>query len=104
MAYVAPASPGDHLPEEAAGVVRERTRIEPVAGIVLGSGLGDGLAGFEEEAAFAFTDLPGFPPATAPSHLGRLELGRLREIPVALFRGRLHFYEGNPMTVAALPV
>src|SRR2546428_14048461 len=102
MAYVAPASPGDHLPEEAAGVVRERTRIEPVAGIELGSGLGDGLAGFEEEAAFAFTDLPGFPPATAPNHFRPLQHRRPRELPARLLPWRWRVHARDPVTVSAL--
>jgi purine-nucleoside phosphorylase len=97
-------SPGDRLGEEAAGVVRERSSLEPRVAVILGSGLGavvDGMTGVE---AFAFTDLPGFPAPTVPGHAGRLVLGNLDGVPIAAFQGRIHFYEGNEMSRCALPV
>jgi len=55
--------PGDDLPERAAKVVRAGSALVPRIGLVLGSGLGPALGdAFQEEVAFAFTDLPGFPP------------------------------------------
>ena len=96
--------PGDLLAEEAAGVIRERTDLEPVAGIVLGSGLGAALDGIDEEAAFSYEGLPGFPVTSVPGHTGRLVLGRFAGVPIAAFLGRIHYYEGHPMTLAAMPV
>ncbi|HEX6844966.1 MAG TPA: purine-nucleoside phosphorylase [Actinomycetota bacterium] len=95
--------PGDDLAARGAAVVRERTDFVPAVGIVLGSGLGPAL-GEEllEEASFAFTDLPGFPPPGVPGHAGRLLLGRLAGVPVAAFSGRVHFYEGHGMDAPAL--
>ena len=70
---------------------------------MLGSGLGPALGdALEEEASFAFTDLPGFPPPGVPGHAGRLVLGRLAGVPVAAFFGRVHYYEGHGMDVPAL--
>ena len=57
---------------------------------------------FQEEAGFAFTDLPGFPPPGVPGHAGRFALGHLAGVPVASFFGRVHFYEGHGMDVPAL--
>ena len=95
--------PGDDLPARAAAVVRRATDLVPLAGIVLGSGFGPALGDeLEEEASFAFTDLPGFPPPGVPGHAGRLVLGRLAGVPVAASFGRVHFYEGHGMDVAAL--
>lgn len=95
--------PGDDLPERAAAVVRARTDLVPRAGVVLGSGLGPALGdALEEDASFAFTDLPGFPPPGVPGHAGRLVLGRLEGVPVAAYFGRVHFYEGHGMDVPAL--
>jgi purine-nucleoside phosphorylase len=97
-------SPGDRLGEETAGVVRERSSLEPRVAVILGSGLGavvDGMTGVE---TFAFTDLPGFPAPTVPGHAGRLVLGNLDGVPIAAFQGRIHFYEGNEMSRCALPV
>ena len=61
-----------------------------------GSGPRSGDA-LEEDASFAFTELPGFPPPGVPGHAGRLVLGRLAGVPVAAFFGRVHFYEGHGM-------
>jgi purine-nucleoside phosphorylase len=96
--------PGDTAAEEAVTVIRDRSGLEPAAGIVLGSGLGDALSRLEEEAAFSYEELPGFPAPTVPGHTGALVLGRLEGVPVAVFLGRIHYYEGHPMTLCSLPV
>lgn len=96
-------SPGDGLAEAAVEAIRARTALEPDVGIVLGSGLGQVAEDLSEEASFAFADIPGFPEPTVPGHSGRLKLGELAGVPVAVFRGRFHFYEGNEMSVCALP-
>lgn len=96
--------PEDRLADEAVAAIRRRTSFEPAVGIVLGSGLGGAVGDLREEASFAFDELPGFPQPTVPGHSGRLLLGELAGAPVAVFRGRIHYYEGNPMPVCALPV
>ena len=97
-------SPGDRLGNEAAGVVRERSSLEPRVAVILGSGLGAVVDGMQDVEAFAFTDLPGFPAPTVPGHAGRLALGHLDGVPIAAFQGRIHFYEGNDLARCALPV
>jgi purine-nucleoside phosphorylase len=95
--------PGDDLPQQALAEIRTRTRLVPDAGVVLGSGLGPALGGaLVEEASFEFTQLPGFPPPGVPGHAGRVVLGRLADVPVVAFLGRVHYYEGHGMDVPAL--
>lgn len=96
--------PADGLADAAAEAVRARTSFSPRVAIVLGSGLGAALDGIEEEASFGFDELPGFPSPTVPGHAGRLVLGHLSGVPVAAFRGRIHFYEGHELSTCALPV
>lgn len=84
--------------------VRERTDLVPRVGIVLGSGLGALAADVEDPVAIPFADLPGWPAATAPGHVGRLILGRLDGVPVVLLHGRLHVYEGNDAGLVVQPV
>ena len=96
--------PGDAFADQAAELVRERTAFEPQVVIVLGSGLGAAAANLREEASFSFEELPGFPRPTVPGHAGRLALGELAGVPVAVFRGRIHFYEGNDLSTCALPI
>lgn len=97
-------SPGDRLAEEAAGVIRERTSLVPSVGVILGSGLGGAVEGMSEAETFAYTDLPGFPAPSVPGHAGALSLGMLDGVPIAAFRGRIHFYEGHDLTRCSLPV
>jgi inosine/guanosine/xanthosine phosphorylase family protein len=98
-------SPGDRLAEEAAGVVRERTSLVPRLAMILGSGLGGVVDGMTDAEVFAFgDDLPGFPEPSVPGHAGRLALGRFAGVPIAAFRGRIHFYEGHDLARCALPV
>jgi purine-nucleoside phosphorylase len=96
--------PGDALADDAAEVVRSRTAFVPQVAIVLGSGLDGAVQDLREESSFAFDDLPGFPRPTVRGHVGRLSFGELGGVPVAVFRGRIHFYEGNELSVCALPV
>lgn len=84
--------------------VRRRTTLIPRAGIVLGSGLGSLAGDLEDPVAIPFADLPGWPAATAPGHVGRLVLGRLGGVPVVMLQGRFHMYEGNDPGLVVQPV
>jgi purine-nucleoside phosphorylase len=84
--------------------VRARSDLVPKVGIVLGSGLGDLADDLADAVAIPFAELPGWPAATAPGHLGRLLLGRLGGTPVAMLQGRFHVYEGNDPGLVVQPV
>ncbi len=85
-------------------VVRQRSDLVPRVGMVLGSGLGNLADELSEPTAIPFADLPGWPVATAPGHVGRLLLGRLAGVPVAALQGRFHLYEGNAPGLVVQPV
>src|SRR6185503_16957749 len=84
--------------------VRARSNLVPRAGIVLGSGLGSLADDLADVVAVPFVDLPGWPAATAPGHVGRLLLGHLDGVPVVMLQGRLHMYEGNDPGLVVQPV
>ena len=84
--------------------IREATDLKPRVGMVLGSGLG-GLADSLESAVSLATDqLPGWPRSTVEGHAGRVVLGLLEGIPVCVLQGRVHYYEGHPMSRIGLPI
>jgi len=84
--------------------VRSRSPLVPRLGIVLGSGLGGLADSLAEPVAVPFAELPGWPAATAPGHVGRLLLGHLDGIPVVMLQGRLHLYEGHDPGLVVQPV
>jgi inosine/guanosine/xanthosine phosphorylase family protein len=84
--------------------VRARSSLVPRIGIVLGSGLGGLADDLEDAVAIPFANLPGWPAATAPGHVGRLLLGRLDGTPVVALQGRFHLYEGNDPGLVVQPV
>jgi purine-nucleoside phosphorylase len=85
-------------------VVRARTSLVPLVGIVLGSGLGGLADQLTDLVAVPFNELPGWPAASAPGHAGRLLLGQLDGVPVVCLQGRLHLYEGNSERLVVEPV
>jgi purine-nucleoside phosphorylase len=82
---------------ELADLIRARAGAAPPAiGLVLGSGLGH-LAEEIEGTAIPYADLPGFPQAGVSGHNPKLVIGNLEGLRVAVFGGRVHYYEhGNP--------
>jgi len=73
-------------------------------GIVLGSGLGDLAAQVEDAHSIPFGDIQGLAQSTAPSHAGRLILGRYADSDVIMCEGRLHLYEGHSSMDVVMPV
>lgn len=93
----------DHV-EEAAAAIRQAARIEPLIGIILGSGLSALADAVEDPVSIDFQDIPHFPVSTILGHKGRLVLGMLQGLPVAVMQGRVHYYEGYSMQQVTLPV
>ncbi len=102
----APITPADQPARLDAleAAVRARSDLVPRVGIVLGSGLGGLADDLVDSVAIPFDELPGWPAATAPGHVGRLLLGRLGGVPVVMLQGRFHLYEGNDPGLVVQPV
>jgi purine-nucleoside phosphorylase len=82
--------------EEAVEAVRERTALQPLVAVVLGSGLGGFADEVEDAVEIPYAEIPGWPPSTAVGHAGTLVLGTVAGMPIAVMRGRAHLYEGLP--------
>ena len=83
--------------------VRKKTDFVPRAAIVLGSGLGDYAEAIRVEAELPYSEIEGFPVSTVPGHAGKFIFGYVDEVPVACMKGRVHFYEGYPISDVVLP-
>ncbi len=79
-------------------------RLGPRAAVVLGSGLSGAAAGFEPAAAVGYAEVPGLTPPTVAGHRGQLAVGTWAGVPVLVFAGRIHFYEGHPWERVTRPV
>jgi purine-nucleoside phosphorylase len=88
----------------ARSVVAARVPLVPRVAMILGSGLGALADELEEAAAVPYGEIPGFPRSTVVGHRGELAIGRLAGQPVAVMRGRFHFYEGYSMQQVTFPV
>jgi purine-nucleoside phosphorylase len=79
---------------EAKAAIESRTPLRPVAGVVLGSGLGAFANELTDPIAIPYGEIPGWPGSTAVGHAGKLIAGTLGGVDVAVLAGRAHLYEG----------
>jgi len=89
---------------EAAAVLIERAGRRPRVGLVLGSGLGAVADSVEEATAVGYDELPGFPRPGVEGHAGRVVIGIVGGVPVAVLQGRAHLYEGGDVEELRTPV
>jgi purine-nucleoside phosphorylase len=76
----------------------------PEVAVVLGSGLGAFAEELKDSVAIPYTDIPNFPRSTAIGHAGRLVIGKIGDLTVAVMQGRVHQYEGYSSREAGFPV
>ncbi len=88
----------------AAEFVRARIKIEPRIAVVLGSGLGAFAERIEAAVTIRYNEIPHFPQSTVVGHSGRLVVGTLDGIPVAVMQGRVHGYEGYAPDEVTFPI
>lgn len=84
--------------------VRKRTAFVPKVAVVLGSGLGDYAEDIRVEYELPYSEIEGFPVSTVPGHAGKFIFGYIDQVPVACMKGRVHYYEGYPVSDVVLPV
>lgn len=93
-----------HINEAAAYIQGKLGDFKPLAGIVLGSGLGKLADKIEDAITIPYKDIPNFSVSTATGHKGNFIAGYLGGKPVVAMQGRFHYYEGYPMTQVTLPI
>jgi purine-nucleoside phosphorylase len=90
--------------EQAAASIRARCDALPETAIVLGSGLGDFADTLLDAIATPYGEIPHWPASTVVGHAGRLVVGRIAGRRVAALSGRVHFYEGHPLSTVVFGV
>ena len=84
--------------------VKKKIDFQPEVALVLGSGLGEYAREMDVKAVVPYKEIPGFPVSTVAGHQGRFLFGYVKQVPVVAMQGRVHYYEGYPITDVVLPV
>ena len=82
----------------------EKIDFRPEVAIVLGSGLGDYADDIKVEAELDYSQIQGFPVSTVPGHAGKFIFGYVGDVKVVCMKGRIHYYEGYPISDVVLPI
>lgn len=83
--------------------VKSKTDFTPQVALVLGSGLGDYADSIKIVSEIEYKDIDGFPVSTVPGHAGKFIFGYVGEVPIVCMKGRVHYYEGYPVSDVVLP-
>lgn len=80
--------------QKTAEIIRKQIKIQPITGLILGSGLGQLAYEVQNPVIFSYHQIPGWPVSTVAGHKGRLVIGTLYGKAVFVLQGRVHLYEG----------
>lgn len=83
--------------------VREKTDFKPEVAVILGSGLGGFADGIQIDTVIPYGEIEGFPTSTVEGHKGQFVFGYVKDVPVVIMQGRVHYYEGYSMEEVVLP-
>ena len=90
--------------QEAAEFIRSKYDKEIKTALVLGSGLGVFADEVENAVFIHYEDIPHFQKSTVQGHAGRLVLGEVEGVPIAIQQGRFHYYEGYDISQVVFPI
>lgn len=76
---------------------------KPKVGVILGSGLGPFADTLTDPKKVSYGEIPGFAEVKTKGHAGQLVAGRCGETDVLALQGRVHLYEGYPISQVVLP-
>lgn len=99
-----PKQAADLIKSKLANLSSEFTNFQPKVALALGSGLGSLIDEVKVVLEILYKDLPGFFQGHVAGHAGSLVLGFLKNIPVVIMKGRIHFYEGATPEDMRVPI
>ncbi|NNE65799.1 MAG: purine-nucleoside phosphorylase [Pyrinomonadaceae bacterium] len=89
---------------EAADYIKSKADKKISIVLVLGSGLGAFADELEKAVAIPYEDIPHFAVSTVEGHAGKLVIGDIGGITVAVQQGRFHYYEGYEIGEVVFPL
>ena len=84
--------------------IQKKVNFQPKVALVLGSGLGDYGDNIDIRYRVDYAEIDNFPISTVEGHQGRFLFGYIKDVPVVVMQGRIHYYEGYSMSDVVLPV
>ena len=90
--------------EQTTKFIQAKLSVQPVVGLILGSGLGTLADDIEHATVIPYADIPGFAKSGAIGHANELVIGELQGKVVLAMKGRFHYYEGFTMDEVTFPV
>lgn len=83
--------------------VQKKSDFKPKIALILGSGLGEFCSTMDVKETLPYGEIPDFPTSTVPGHKGQFVFGYSGKVPIVAMQGRVHYYEGYPVTDVVLP-
>ncbi|HZH34838.1 MAG TPA: purine-nucleoside phosphorylase [Pyrinomonadaceae bacterium] len=90
--------------QEAAQFIQSKFDKQIEVALVLGSGLGAFADEIEKAVAIPYEEIPHFARSTVEGHAGRLVLGEISGVTIAVQQGRFHYYEGYDLSEVTFPI
>ncbi len=90
--------------KETADFIRSKYNKEIKIAVVLGSGLGTSADEVENAVKIPYQDIPNFAQSTVEGHAGKLILGEVEGVSIAVQQGRFHYYEGYDISQVVFPI
>lgn len=90
--------------QKSADYILSNIHQKPEIAIVLGSALGSLSEEIEDQTVIDYGEIPHFLTSTAPSHAGKLILGKMQGKNVVCMSGRFHYYEGYDFEELVVPI
>src|SRR6266568_741962 len=85
------------LVEQAKSYLLDKMGAEPEIAIVMGSGLSAVDEILSGPQRIHYVSIPHFPVPKVAGHRGQVAFGKVGNLQVVVFEGRVHYYEGNTM-------
>jgi purine-nucleoside phosphorylase len=94
----------DEVNTAALAIQRAISPRQPKVGVILGSGLGSFADTLTDLRRVSYADIPGFAQSRVQGHSGQLVSGKCHQTETLVLQGRVHLYEGHPLSQVVLPV